>query len=412
MTTSLAPNWMLQKGESSAPQAPTVETRIFRGNRMTGWLGYVRIKDVKYWDENRRTDLQIMRLKHEHRGQLTNDQMVDALIDDPDLDIKRLAEDILLNELRQPLVLSNEGELLDGNRRYLAHKWIEKNGRQHERQQFAIAKAWVLTEENSNHQNKNHVVTEFNFLDDFRKEWSDFVKAKFLFEVYHENDYSYDTLFQLFGGPGFSRNKIREFIKTYEVIVMFIESSSDPEMAEQTAADNFIWFQQLQRSYTDIIRNDDEFREVIYENIREGNIQKTDQLKNLKSMQEIREAWKLFRDGDVDRAHITRQVVEGEAKRRDEPDNLMTEINGRLERLIALERGLERVASENLTLFHELAQQIPGQVSNMDMRIGYTVRQLDTITSTELAELNDEYLAGLEKVLHRVIRQIRSTRGE
>lgn len=403
------PNWMLPNPK------PTLEARILSGVRMEGFRGKIRLQDIGYWVDNRRTDMQIARLKRSRKVGVntvpSDAELYDFFEKDPELDIERLARDILLNELRNPIVISYDNMLLDGNRRYLAHRWIAKNGKPHERDKFDKLDAWVLTEEFSDEKSKLRVITQYNFLDDFRKPWNDFVKAKVLWEEYNQHGLTYSDLFEIYGGPGFSKAKIMEFIKTYEVILLYSETCPDPEDALAEIAENFIWFQQLQRSYRDDIRNDDEFQKVVFNNIRNGYVEKTDDLKNLNKMRVYKEAWAQFKDGEVEKAHVLRKSLDLENKKQLGPDALMDEINGRLERLLAQEGLVEKISADAHHRFHELAEQVPGQVSDINARVAYIVRRLQAINSIELASLSQKSLAELEAALSRVIQQARATQN-
>lgn len=403
------PNWML-----SDPK-PWIEARTLNGVRMEGFRGKVRLQDIGYWIDNRRTDMQIALLKKSRKLGVnevpSDDDLYDFFEQDPELDIERLARDILLNELRNPIVISYDNTLLDGNRRYLAHRWIAKNGKPYQRDRFDKLDVWVLTEEFSDDKSKLRVITQYNLLDDFRKPWTDFIKAKLLWEEHYLNNLSYNDLFDIYGGPGFSKAKIIEFIKTYEVVLMYADNCPDQEevLAEIAENSNFIWFQQLQRSYREDIRNDDEFQKAVFDNIRNGYIEKTDDLKNLNKMRGYKEAWAQFKNGEVEKAHVLRKSLDLENKKQPGPEALMDEINGRLERLLAQEGLVEKISAVAHHRFHELAEQVPGQVSDVNARIAYIVRKLQAINSVELASLSQKSLSDLEAAISRVIQQARAT---
>jgi hypothetical protein len=383
---------------------------------MEGWNGQIKLEDIGYWVNNRRTDVQITQLKKQlglRTNQVPdNDQLFEWLEGDPELDVERLARDILFNGLRQQLIISYDNVLLDGNRRYLAHRWIAEHGDPHQRERFNKLNAWILTEECSDEAGKLRIITQYNFLDDFRKEWNNFVKAKLLWEEYNDGNkkYTYSDLFAIYGGPGFGKSKITEYIKTYEVILLYAQTCPDEDEALVKAAENFVWFEQLQRSYRDLIRDDEEFQEAIFDNIRNEDITKTDDLKNLIQMRrDYKEAWKLFKKGDIEAAHTVRKSLELEEKKRPNPDALMDEINARLERLLAQEGLAEDISEDAGKKFHELARQIPGQISDVNMRVAYIVKMLQAVSSIELAAVSKKSLSDLQEALTRVIQQAQAT---
>ena len=398
------PDWVLGHPK------PREEHRKLSGYEMEGWLCEVPVEEVQYWVDNRRTDIQVTRLKQQISRVPDDGELYDWLVNDPDLEIEALAKNILKNGLRVPVVISYDKELLDGNRRYLAHRWIVQNGKPHEREQFGKLKAWVLKPRFSSTRDKLRVVTEYNFLDDFRRPWRDYIKAKLLWSEYYDDKkgYTQDDLVDIYGGPKFGKGKIVEFIKTYDLIVIFVNSSHNPEEAETLAAENFIWFQQLQRSVRDLIRNDEQFQQAVFDNIRNGYVVKTDDLKWLKEIRNNKDTWALFKKGEVEAAHIVRESLKLDTRK--DPDVQLAKINGLLEGLLSAEDiRIETASEETLAKFHELAEQVPGQVSDVNRRIAYLVKKLQTITSVELANLSEDAISGLESALNRVITQAQST---
>lgn len=401
---SPAPDWMLETPK------PQIEVRTLSGVQMAGYYGRIRLTDVEYFIDNRRTERQVTGMRRRINGTPANGQLVDALIDDPDLDIERLARNIIENGLRVPIILSAGRKLLDGNRRYLAHRWIMKNGTPQQKDEFEKLDAWVLSYEYSDERDEIRVIAEYNFLDDFKERWTDYVKARFLWEEQFQRGRTSKELVELYGGPGFSSGKIAELIGTYEVILEYGNFLGDEDKAQEAGADHFVWFQQLFRSYRQWMREDEEFQRAVFTNIRNEKIDKTDELKNLTELRKYRDAWALFKQGDVEDAHYLRQGYKRQEKQRLEPDKLIGQVNAALKRL--LDEGMvEKIADESLAEFHDLSIRLPGQVEDPNVRVAYLVSQLQALTSLELRELTDDNLSALETEIKSVARQVRSTRG-
>jgi len=398
------PSWMEHSPE------PEEETRWFSGMEIKGWKGSVPLEQIRYWVGNRRTDSQVARLQRENNEVPNDDLLYDRFEKDPDLAIESLARNIIQNGLRERVVLSGDKKLLDGNRRYLAHRWIAKHGKPQERQKFSIVPVWVLRDEYSKPEFVSRVIAEYNLLDDFKKEWSDYVKAKFLHEEYNSNKgYTLKDLVTLYGGPGFGYGKIVEFIRTYDVMMDFVNCSPDQDSALDLAHKNFIWFQQLWRSYRGEISNDEEFQSTVFDNIRNDRIGKTDHLKNLKDLRKYKEAWTLFKQGEVKEAHVKFESLKLDDEKNPDPDTILLSINSQIERLLDSEGMIDRVSEKNRALFHELALRVPGQGGDVNTRVTYITKNLEHLSSAELASLPKKALTGLELALERVIQQASAT---
>ncbi len=398
------PKWMLKHPK------PELEERKLSGVTMKGWIGEVRVRDINAFVNNRRTDRQVAILRKKIERVPTDEDLFEFFKDDPDLDIERLAENIIQNGLRVPLVISHDKVLLDGNRRYFAHRWIAKN-RPQLKTNFETIRAWVLRKDFSDESSKTRLVAEYNFLDDLRIKWNDYVKAKLLWEEYNDGrkDHTYDTLAESYGGPGFGKGKVVEFIKTYEIIQEYIRQSKDEDEAIAKASENFIWFQQLQRSNRDEIRNDEEFQKAVFKNIREDIIERTDQLKGLRDIRRFTDAWSEFRKGNVNRAHEIRRYHAKEEEDNPDPDDQIADVNIRLKGLLKNENSVAKISQERLADFHQLAEKLPGRVQDLNIHVNHIVDMLDILTSAELGNLSSEARSKLETALSRVIRQAKAT---
>lgn len=87
----------------------------------------------------------------------------------------------------------------------------------------------------------------------------------------------------------------------------------------------------------------------------------------------------------------------------------MANVNIRLEAVLKEKSNLAKVSSAKLIEFHQLAEQVPGQIDDVNLRANYVIERLDSITSAELASLSIPSLSKLRLALDRVIRQAEAT---
>ncbi len=398
------PTWVARQ------PTPTVEERNVNGSPMKGWICQVDLQKIHAYLDNRRTESQVAELRKLKALKVpSDDELFEYIKDDPSLEIEQLAKDIMRDGLRVPVIISYDGVLLDGNRRYFAHRWLIQNAPTQMRHKFQKIKAWVLYKQFSGKDDKLRVIVDYNFRDDQKRPWNDYVKAKLLWDEQNEHKYTYEELTELYGAPGFGRPKIIEFVKTYELIALFIQQSDDEEQAISVAGSNFIWFQQLQRSYRDEMRNDDDFQVTVFSNISDGNITRTEQLKRLKDVYKYKDAWALFKKGDIDAAQDLAKFYLREEKARGDPDPILTNVNARLNSLLQDNGRIDRASDALLTRFHELAEQVPGHVGDVNARIDFVIGRLGSITSSELVQISAESIVKVQKALERVLRQAKST---
>lgn len=106
------------------PHEPHIKQRLYNGRKLIVWEGKVKISSVKGWVDNPRIELAKKKLVQKvGNRQLTQEEIIDLMKNDPDVRLKDLRDDIVKNGLREPLTLSFDGKLLDGNRRFFAIKY-------------------------------------------------------------------------------------------------------------------------------------------------------------------------------------------------------------------------------------------------------------------------------------------------
>lgn len=111
------PSFILEQPE------PHVKQRLYNGRKLVVWEGKVNIDSIRGWVENPRIEIAKKKLVQKVGArQLTQDEIFDLMKNDPEVKLKDLRDDIIKNGLREPLTLSFNGKLLDGNRRFFCLK--------------------------------------------------------------------------------------------------------------------------------------------------------------------------------------------------------------------------------------------------------------------------------------------------
>src|SRR5436305_2792986 len=185
---------------------PEIEEQRFHDCKLNVWAGYVDVKEIEGWQGNPRTELLREQFYETYARYPSNDEMCQLVLDDDDekesLKIKELAENIRKNGVRMPIVLTYEGKLLDGNRRYYASMFLLKDGAagQRDLRDFAKLPALVLPEGTTDDV-EAAILTEFNFAADMQLEWPYYIRARVVYLDYNERGLSKDRLQQKYGIP-------------------------------------------------------------------------------------------------------------------------------------------------------------------------------------------------------------------
>ncbi|MGE0108190.1 MAG: hypothetical protein AB7S81_00260 [Bdellovibrionales bacterium] len=216
---------------------------------------------------------------------------------DPEVRLKELRDDIIKNGLREPLTLSFQGKLLDGNRRFFAVKYALEgmSPTDPNKQDLEAVPTFVLNED-ATQQDEENVLVEENFSASLKIEWPDYVKAMRVVEA-NEDGLSIEQIARKFN---WQRSKIKETLRIYEIINDFIAFATSPhdlddegggglglteQEAEVVAAKNYQYFNEAQKSFLDPLRTDIDFKVQFFKWIHEGKFS---------SFPEVRVAYKAW----------------------------------------------------------------------------------------------------------------------
>lgn len=262
---------------------PRVIQRLYHARRLQVWEGCLNIDSVIGWPENPRIDLVMKQFKARVGDrELTQDEVFDLMKNTPEVKLKELRDDILKNGLREPLVLSYTGKLLDGNRRYFAVKYALEGLPMSDPRRVEVERvpAFVLMEDASE-VDERHVLVEENFAASLKIEWPDYIKAK---HVKHDSDAGFRAE-DIAAKYNWNKSKVRETLRIWEIIDEFLTLATDdpdPEdesgggfglaetEAEMLAAENYQFFNEAQKSFFDPLKTDLDFKIQFFKWIKEG----------------------------------------------------------------------------------------------------------------------------------------------
>ena len=208
---------------------PRLINRLYKGATTQMWEGKVKIKDIEGWAKNPRIELFRRKWKRDFGQDPTQDEVYEIMKEERDMDLVKLRDDLRKNDLREPLVLTYNAKLLDGNRRFFAirlametrdkNSFVWKN--------FESVNVFVLTDEATD-EDEQRILVEENFAPSLKKEWPDYVKA---IKIGEERDAgsSNEEIAEKFS---WAKSKVHETIRILAIIDDYKEfalSDPDPE---------------------------------------------------------------------------------------------------------------------------------------------------------------------------------------
>lgn len=173
---------------------PVDPTPYFQGKAVPMLCGFVRTPDIELWDNNARLEIHVEQFRNEQGREPSPDELLDIMLSRMPLKgipeagkdqfrIVELAQSIATNGVRRPPILTQDGTLLDGNRRVAACYYIlHSNEFTYEQKQKAEKIfVWQLTE-HATRDDAHSVEVSLNFEPDHKLDWPEYVKAKRLSE--------------------------------------------------------------------------------------------------------------------------------------------------------------------------------------------------------------------------------------
>lgn len=292
---------------------PALGHRLYHGRDLKLWQGFVNIDRVQGWADNPRLELEMKRWKDQRtNAEITQEDLYDLMNTTKHVALDELSKNIRENGLREPIVLTFDGKLLDGNRRFFATKLACNDERDDsKRKELSIIPCFVLLGDSSD-EDSHHILVEENFSPSLKREWPDHVKAKRIYEE-HEAGKDNKDIAQKYG---WNISKVVQTIRAYKISQDFISyATEDPDPntergglgkseldAESIASDNYQFFYEAQKSLRKPLLEEvnEEFAEIFYRRIAQKDF--------FVSFPEVRSAYEAYNDPQ------SRQILEkGEA---------------------------------------------------------------------------------------------------
>ena len=348
---------------------------------------------IKGWVHNPRIDMILRRWRHagnrsadaypddeELLELMIQDDVINKREDRRTFSITSLGEDVKRNGVREPIIVTWDGTLIDGNRRKFAVMWAlsSKGGATSDQRHLLERIPMLVLPQNVPESQKESILVQENYAGSMKKEWPPVVANKALFDRHRE-------LRDLYPGeddltirrhlrdefPRFDVTDIMHRIETWLLIQEFRGEYSDEideDELERRINDQFTYFQQANDTFRkQNFYDDPEFRDLLFEGIRHELFPSFVAVRRMEDIYRSPRAREIFLEGEGMSPAQKRANFE---RARDEA-------------------GRER-ATRDLTV---------------DKRIETVIESLDNLTSVELAKIAPTLRVRLENALQRIIAQ-------
>ena len=363
-----------------------LETRHFNGIQIPLYRTEGDVSQVKGWVENPRVDMILNRWRNARHVSAdvspNDDEMLELMLnyDDGSFAIQALGEDVKRNGVREPIIVTRDGTLIDGNRRKFAVMWAisDRGGATIEQHQLLSRVPMFVLPESAPDIHKQSIIIQENYAESLKKEWPQVVTNGRIFRRYQElsSQFPHEQEVAIRQRvrrefPRFSTTEIRNRINTWNLIEEFRADYSDEDNEDDLEArinKSFQYFRQANDTYRNKnVFSEPEFKELVFNGIKK---------ELFPSFASVRRLEEIYRN-----PRATEIFLEGEGL----PG---TGLRSNFDRATAVANHEE--ATRNLTL---------------EKRLESIIDSIDELTSVQLTQIPPSLRSRLVSALQRIIAQ-------
>jgi ParB-like chromosome segregation protein Spo0J len=291
------------------------EKKLFHNIWIDVYPTKVEFEKIQFWKDNLRTILSFDLLKKKYKKRdiqdISEDDITDYLASKKRFKIEQLAENIGRNGVRVPLIVLEDGTLLDGNRRYFACRYLKKSAEINELDRPSVLDTipiWIIKKKNVSEKTKQKILAEANFVSDHKVEWTLDVKAKVIDEFFGKHlkkseATTESVLSEILDVYGVDKETVDAYVEAKKLADKFVNDAvtKERDLRREIVQEKFVYFWEF--------RNKSQSGKLLlekkeYEEAKKMffNMMATDRIKNMKQIEPMIRAvrdkysWKILKD--------------------------------------------------------------------------------------------------------------------
>ena len=270
-----------------------LETRHFNGIQIPLYRTEGDVSQIKGWVENPRIDMILNRWRNARHRSVDvfpdDDEMLDLMLDydDGSFAIPELGEDVKRNGVREPIIVTWDGTLIDGNRRKFAVMWAlsDRGGATNEQLHLLGRTPMFVLPEGASELHQQSIIIQENYAESLKKEWPQVVTNGRIYRRYQElsNQFPHEQELAIRRRvrsefPRFNTTEIRNRINTWLLIEEFRADYGDDDNEDDLEAKinkNFQYFRQANDTFrTKNVFSEPEFKALLFRGIQQEPVSK------------------------------------------------------------------------------------------------------------------------------------------
>lgn len=285
----------------------TPQKKLFHNEWIDVYPTSLPLDNIHFWPENNRTIFTFERLCRQAGktlDKLSTEEITRFVAEQDIHKLQILADSIKRNGVQVPLIIRDDGKLLDGNRRYFACHWLAMQCRDRKKpipDTLSEIPAWIIRHDTISQTLELKILAEANFIPDLKVSWPLDAQARAVNE-YYEQILSTDrvdreaALLEVVSVFGIERSRVIELLDTLKITKKFIEegiTEDDRIKRRVIVEDRFQYFWEFRNkatkgrgAYTDEVELG-EVREMFFGLIGQG---RDSPIKNIKQVEPLVQA--------------------------------------------------------------------------------------------------------------------------
>jgi hypothetical protein len=225
---------------------------LFHNEKVDVYPRTLKFEEIKFWPDNLRTILTFDLLKSQNNktdiNAFTLNEIVDFLKEQKIMKLPELAKSIKDNNVRVPLIICDDGRLLDGNRRYFACAYLLFTEKERP-PLLDLIPVKIIKKSDIDEKIEYKILAEANFVSDYKIPWTLDVKARVIYEYFKKcvskkmsEEAIYSEIKEVFS---LKKSEVKAYVESIELSKEFIENpklTGKKEKLREVVQDNFVYF--------------------------------------------------------------------------------------------------------------------------------------------------------------------------
>ena len=302
------------------------EKQLFHDIKLNVYPRKISINEITFWPENARNLLDFTILEKDHNSDLADideKDIIMALAKRPEMKLADLKRSIMHNGVRVPLIIQDDGTLLDGNRRYFASKLLQY---EKEKKKEALPETlkeisvWVILTKDLDDKKKDKILAEANFVPDYKVKWPLDVRVKVIARHYKDlkdagkqEEEIYSEIIDTFA---IKKQEIKDYIAASTLAKEFIDIAGDEKeefLCRRILESKFVYFWEFYNKACKgqgALRDEELSRskEMFFKLMRHGKLKNIKQVEPAAKAVRDKYSWQILSESQGDKIKLVQSI--------------------------------------------------------------------------------------------------------